>query len=196
MKKIRGVLSGTRIIIRDKSIEKYIFLGDEAKKLGGFSVIEGLYLVEKGILEIYDKDMNVNFEELLEKGKKLTNDKNFYIKYVVFRDLMNRGYILATGIKFGVDFRVYDKKNNKEGIKSEKTDKKNIGNIGQKQNNVQQIKMHSKFLIKVLPEEYVSSFPEIAGNIRLAKAVNKNLIYALVDKDSDVIYYQIDMAKI
>ncbi|PKP57383.1 MAG: hypothetical protein CVT88_05960 [Candidatus Altiarchaeales archaeon HGW-Altiarchaeales-1] len=56
--------------------------------------------------------------------------------------------------------------------------------------------MHSKFLVKVVPEEYVSSFPEIAGNIRLAKAVNKNLVYALVDKDSDVIYYQIDMAKI
>ncbi len=196
MKKIRGILSGTRIISRDKGIEKYIFLGDEAKKLGGFSVIDGLYLVEKGILEVYDKDRNVNFEELLEKGKKLTGDENFYIKYVVFRDLMNKGYILATGIKFGVDFRVYDKKDNKEGIKSEKTGEKNIENLWQKQNNVQQIRMHSKFLIKVVPEEYVSSFLEIAGDVRLARAVNKNLVYAVVDKDSDILYYKIDMAKI
>lgn len=196
MKKIRGILSGTRIISRDKGIEKYIFLGDEAKKLGGFSVIDGLYLVEKGILEVYDKDRNVNFEELLEKGKKLTGDENFYIKYVVFRDLMNKGYILATGIKFGVDFRVYDKKDNKEGIKSEKTGEKNIENLWQKQNNVQQIRMHSKFLIKVVPEEYVSSFLEIAGDVRLARAVNKNLVYAVVDKDSDILYYRIDMAKI
>jgi len=196
MKKIRGILSGTRIISRDKGIEKYIFLGDEAKKLGGFSVIDGLYLVEKGILEVYDKDRNVNFEELLEKGKKLTNDENFYIKYVVFRDLMSRGYILATGIKFGVDFRVYDKKDNKKGIKSEKTGERNIENLWQKQNNVQQIRMHSKFLIKVVPEEYVSSFPGIAGDVRLARAVNKNLVYAVVDKDSDILYYRIDMAKI
>ncbi|PKP57382.1 MAG: hypothetical protein CVT89_04565 [Candidatus Altiarchaeales archaeon HGW-Altiarchaeales-2] len=74
MKKVRGILSGTRIMCRDKStIEKYIFLGDEAKKLGGFSVTEGLYLIEKGILEVYDKDRNINFEDLLEKGKNLTN---------------------------------------------------------------------------------------------------------------------------
>jgi len=56
--------------------------------------------------------------------------------------------------------------------------------------------MHSKFLIKVVPEEYISSFPGIAGDIRLAKAVNKNLIYAVVDKDSDILYYGIDIAKI
>ncbi|OQX22040.1 MAG: tRNA-intron lyase [Candidatus Altiarchaeales archaeon A3] len=184
MKKIRGILSGTRIMCRDKStIEKYIFLGDEAKKLGGFSVTEGLYLIEKDILEVYDKDKNMSFEDLLEKGKNLTDDENFYIKYVVFRDLMSKGYMLATGFKFGVDFRIYDKK---EGIKEKVNEN----------NNIQSSRMHSKFLIKVVPEEYVSSFPEIAGNIRLAKAVNKNLVYALVDKDSDVIYYQIDMAKI
>ncbi len=185
MKKVRGILSGTRIMCRDKStIEKYIFLGDEAKKLGGFSVTEGLYLIEKGILEVYDKDRNINFEDLLEKGKNLTGDENFYIKYVVFRDLKSKGYMLATGLKFGVDFRIYDKK---EGVQTGK---------GSENNNSQSSRMHSKFLVKVVPEEYVSSFPEIAGNIRLAKAVNKNLVYALVDKDSDVIYYQIDMAKI
>lgn len=172
-KKIKGILSGTRIITRDKSIEKYIFLGNEAKKIGGFSIIDGLYLVEKGILEVYDKNKRVNFEELLEKGKKISNDENFYIKYVVFRDLMNKQYIVATGIKFGVDFRVYGKRGEAELNKT-----------------------HSKFLVKVVPEEYVSSFPEIAGDVRLARAVNKKLIYAVVDKDSDILYYGIDMVKI
>jgi len=185
MKKVKGVLSGTRILCRDKStLEKYIFLGDEAKKLGGFSIIEGMYLIEKGVLEVYTQDKNINFEELMEKGKNLTHDENFYIKYVVFRDLMSKGYMLATGFKFGVDFRIYDKK---EGMKTEKTSEKNTGQTN---------RMHSKFLVKVVPEEYVASFPAIAGDVRLAKAVNKNLIYAVVDKDSDILYYGIDIAKI
>jgi len=189
MKKVTGILSGTRILCRDKStIEKYIFLGDEAKKLGGFSVIEGLYLIEKGTLEVYDKNRIINFATLLEKGKNLTRDENFYIKYVVFRDLMSKGYMPATGFKFGVDFRVYDKK---EEIKTAKTYEKNEKNISYSSNG-----MHSNFLIKVVPEEYISSFPGIAGDIRLAKAVNKNLIYAVVDKDSDILYYGIDIAKI
>jgi len=174
--KIKGILSGPRITVRDiNAIEKYIFLGDDVKKLKGFSIIEGLYLVEKGILEVYDKEKKMTFEDLMEKGKILTDDENFYIKYVVFRDIANKGYIVATGFKFGVDFRVYDK-----GIK----DKSHNSNI------------HSKFLVKVVPEEYVCSFPTLSGDVRLAKAVNKNLVYAVVDKDSDIIYYQIDLAKI
>lgn len=184
--KVKGILFGTRIISRNKDIiGRYIFLGDEAKKTGCFSIIEGVYLVEKGILDVYDNDKSINFEELLERGKNLTKDENFYAKYIVFRDLMSKGFILATGLKFGVDFRVYDKKEKMKGGKGE-------GKVDANQST----RMHSKFLVKIVPEECVFSFPEVAGNLRLTKAVNKDLIYALVDKDGDVIYYQIDIAKI
>jgi tRNA splicing endonuclease len=41
----------------------------------------------------------LNNEEVLKKFSKL--DKRFNIKYLVFRDLKDKGYILKTGYKFG-----------------------------------------------------------------------------------------------
>jgi len=43
----------------------------------------------------------------MNKFKRI--DKKIQIKYPVFKDLREKGYIVKTALKFGADFRIYDK---------------------------------------------------------------------------------------
>src|SRR3989338_2577513 len=72
------------------------------------SLIEAFYLMDRGKLEIYkSKNKKFTSEEFARKARKL--EPNFWVKYCVFKDIRNRGYIIKTALKFGADFRVYDR---------------------------------------------------------------------------------------
>ncbi len=69
------------------------------------SLIEALYLVERGVLEVRKLDGSlVSFEELryiIESNEKLR------LLYTVYRDLRDKGFVVRSGLKFGGDFTVY-----------------------------------------------------------------------------------------
>jgi tRNA-intron endonuclease, archaea type len=71
-------------------------------------LIEGCYLVEKGELSIHSK-----FGKIISiKRIKILCRKqydNFDAKYLVFKVLKDKGYIVSPGIKFGCDFAVYER---------------------------------------------------------------------------------------
>ena len=72
------------------------------------SLIEAYYLIEKERLLLQDgKGKGISTELFLKKVQKA--DPAFWIKYCVFKDIRNRGYIIKTALKFGADFRVYDR---------------------------------------------------------------------------------------
>ena len=68
-------------------------------------IIEAVYLVEKGKLEIYEDGKLLRLEELLERAK--SRYEKFDEKYLVYKDLRDKGFIVTPGIKFGSDFAVY-----------------------------------------------------------------------------------------
>ncbi|MCX6695300.1 MAG: tRNA-intron lyase [Candidatus Altiarchaeota archaeon] len=168
-----GILSGTKVLVGDsdsKSQLKERGFGEEDGKQFFISLIEACYLVESEKLDVVKADKKVSFEELVKVGGKHENE--FYNKFLVFRDLRNRGLLVKTGLKFGTDFRIYDR-----GTKD----------VSEK---------HSKQLVHVVPEEYTCSFPEMARALRLAKNVNKDMIYAIVDEEGDVTYYLVDRVRL
>src|SRR3989344_8891689 len=72
------------------------------------SLIEALYLMEKKRIKVYDsRNKEINYENLLKKSQKA--EPNFWVRYCVYRDIRNRGYIIKTALKFGADFRIYDR---------------------------------------------------------------------------------------
>lgn len=167
-----GILSGTKVIIGDsetKSILKERGFGEARGKRHEISLIEAIFLLENEKMEITDGKKKLGFENLLKIGNKI--EKNFYAKYSVYRDLRERGLLVRTGLKFGADFRVYERG----------------GTIK---------KSHSRYLVHVVPEEYTCSFPEIARAIRLSQNVNKAMIYAIVDEEGDITYYQVERVKL
>ncbi len=167
-----GILSGTKVIIGESDLKSFLRergLGEERGKIQELSLIEALFLVNNEKIKVTDGKKNLTFEDLLKKGGKI--EENLYSKYLVYSDLRERGLLVRTGLKFGSDFRVYER-----GV-AVKTG-------------------HSKYLVHVIPEEYTCSFPEIARAIRLSQNVGKMMIYAIVDEEGDITYYQIDRIKL
>src|SRR3989344_1944336 len=72
-----------------------------------YSLVEALLLLEKARVNILDKKKKLKFDDFVSKAERV--EKNFWVKYCVFRDLRDRGYIVKTALKFGADFRVYDR---------------------------------------------------------------------------------------
>lgn len=163
-----GILAGTKVLVGDdtgRSFLKEKGFGEDIESRAELSLVEALFLLDKGKMRVVKSDKELSPEELIDMGSK--HEKTFYDKFVVFRDLRDRGLLVRTGFKFGTDFRVYERG---KTVKSS----------------------HSTMLVHVVPEEYKCSFPELARAIRVANTVNKRMIFAIVDEESKVTYYSID----
>ncbi len=69
------------------------------------NLIEALYLMEKGVLEVRRLDGSpVSFDEL---KSLIESDEELKLHYVVYRDLRDKGFVVRSGLKYGSDFTVY-----------------------------------------------------------------------------------------
>lgn len=164
-----ALLIKERVIERDSSaieeLDKHGF-GEKSDSELMLSPEDALYLLEKEKLAVEnERGKKMGYEGLMKAFMRL--DKEFPRKYIVFRDLRNRGFVVKTGFKFGSHFRIYAR-----------GDRPGQG--------------HAVWLVHCLPEEYVCDFSEVSRAVRLAQNVRKKMIYALVDKEGDITYYKID----
>ncbi|MCS7096218.1 MAG: tRNA-intron lyase [Candidatus Bathyarchaeota archaeon] len=125
-------------------------------------LMEGVYLAEKGIVEVYERPngKKVSLKKLLHKARKLYEE--FDEKYAVYRDLREDGFIVTPGIKFGCDFAVY-----KYGPGLE----------------------HAPYMVSVKKSTSEISATEIVKAGRLATTVRKRFIVAVPDLEEDRIRY-------
>ena len=129
------------------------------------SLLEALYLVEKGRIKVVDgKNKKVNFDAFLKKAQNL--EPNFWIRYCVFKNMRDRGYIIKTALKFGADFRVYDR-----GVKPGED--------------------HAKWIIYPVHESSTLTWYEFAAKNRVAHSTRKRLMIGIVDEEGDVTYYEV-----
>lgn len=147
---------------------------DEKPKRVELDLIEAVYLVEKEKLKVFSKEdgkkKKIDFEDFMKIGSKNVNE--FHTQYVVFRDLRERGYLVKTGFKFGAHFRVYER-----GVKLKR------GPKGEHE--------HTKWVVHAVAEESAFSLPELSRAVRLAHNIRATFIWAVVDKESDVTFYNI-----
>ncbi|MEM0043500.1 MAG: tRNA-intron lyase [Sulfolobales archaeon] len=71
------------------------------------SLLESLYICEKGIAIPLLNLKKISCEDLRQYAA--SQDPRFRETYQVFRDLRDRGFIVRSGMKYGVDFTVYEK---------------------------------------------------------------------------------------
>lgn len=171
MNKIQAYLIGEIISSNDseaRSLQKRSYFGEPTDEKIQYSLSEALYLVEKGRMEISSRNKKIPKKELLNKFRRI--DKKIQIKYPVFKDLRDKGYIIKTALKFGADFRVYDK-----GVKPGKK--------------------HAKWLLFVEHESKKLSWHEFSAKNRVAHSTRKNLLLAIVDEENKIIYYEVKWIK-
>ncbi len=134
------------------------------------SLYEALYLKEKKELKVTNiKGKALTTRNFIMSAEKA--EKGFWIKYCVFRDMREAGYILKTAFKYGGDFRVYEK-GHKPGDE------------------------HAAWIVYALGEHdelYMSAFSSIN---RIAHSVKKKVIIATVDDEDSVTYYETRWLKI
>ena len=129
------------------------------------SLLEALYLLEKGKTTVHDsKKKKIKKEDFLKKARK--KDKNFWIRYCVFKDIRNRGYIIKTALKFGADFRVYDR-----GVKPGED--------------------HARWIVYPVHEGTSLTWYEFSAKNRVAHSTKKRLLVGVVDEEGDVTYWEI-----
>jgi len=133
-----------------------------------YSLAEAVFLVEKEKMEVFSKNKKLSKKDFIEKCGKV--DKKIQIKYPVFRDLRERGYIVKTALKFGADFRVYDK-----GYSPDES--------------------HSKWIVFCEHESRGLTWHEFSAKNRVAHSTKKHLLLAVVDEEGDISYYEVRWTK-
>jgi tRNA-intron endonuclease len=125
-------------------------------------LIEGLYLVEKEMVTVYEglEKRKVSLKKLRQKTKQLY--EGFDEKYAVYHDLRDNGLIVTPGIKFGCDFAVY-----KHGPGVE----------------------HAPYMVSVKSAKSEMTATEIVKAGRLATTVRKRFIIAVPDLEKERIRY-------
>ncbi len=117
------------------------------------SYFDALYLLEHGKICIEADQGEIDksqFEKLVKK-----HHKHFQDKYIVYKDLRKKGYIPRAGMKFGVDFVVYEKG---PGID------------------------HSPFMVHIEHDQHVIDPVHLLRAGRLATSVKKKFVTATVSK--------------
>ncbi len=166
---VQSVLMKERVLTENSNEARELFnqsrFGDlqEDGKVQ-LSLIEALYLLERGKIEILDGKKKLSPEAFMKKAQKL--EPNYWVRYCVFKDLRNRGYIVKTAMKFGADFRVYDR-----GVKPGED--------------------HAKWVVFPVYESSAMTWYEFSAKNRVAHSTKKRLLIGCVDEENDVTFWEV-----
>lgn len=127
---------------------------------------ESLFLLSRGILVVENKKngKEVTFPDLLKRFQLVTNE-NAWVKYLIYRDLRSRGYVVREGFGLGIDFRVYER-----------------GEYG---------KEIAKYLIFGIQEGQPVSVEDLARSLSYVQSLKKKLVLAVINRRGEVVYYSL-----
>lgn len=121
----RGYLIGGAVVVTDINEARKLysmgfygkFVNEDKVKLSEvnnvnsplqLSIVEALYLVDKGLLEVFDGGGNrLTRDDLVRVGRSTVN--NFDQVYTIYRELRDGGFVVKSGLKFGSLFAVYER---------------------------------------------------------------------------------------
>lgn len=128
---------------------------------------EALYLLNAKKLELRSGAGDaVSFEDLAEETQRKASDS--WTKFIIYRDLRSRGYIVKDGFGFGTDLRVYER-----------------GDFPAKA---------AKFVVFALDEGTEREVGELNESVRQIIKMGKEAIVAVIERRGEVIYYKVGRA--
>ena len=126
---------------------------------------EALYLLAEHRLKVRDgaTGEDLAFPVLLSKVRVL--DPDVWTKYLIYRDLRKRGYVVRDGVGLGIDFRLYAR-----------------GTYGEKA---------AKYLVYAICEGTPISVQAIQEVLFIALNMKKKVIVAVMDRRGEIVYYSL-----
>ncbi len=126
--------------------------------------VETTYLVESGRLRVADPaGHDLGFQDLVRLHHR--RDRSFEIRYLVYRDFRQRGYIVRSGTA-PFDFGVLPRG----------------GSLS---------RTPSRYWVRALSERTSFQLPEILDLLDRARAAKRTLLVGVVDEESDLTYYRV-----
>jgi tRNA-intron endonuclease len=123
--------------------------------------LETLYLLNNNKLKLFGKK-DYDFSSLLKI--LLKKDKKILTKFLIFRDLRSKGYVVKEGFGFGTDFRIYER-----------------GEHGKKPSKYVSIGINEGLNIKA--KDFVDTIDQIEN-------MGKDTVIAVIERRGEVIYYK------
>ena len=163
---ITGKLIKNTVKILDQSIQNELLskgFGERYDEEFILNSFEALYLLYIKKLQVLKITKNISFDSLMQIYKK--DESDVFTKFLIYRDLRNRGYVARKGFGFGSDFLVYEK-----------------GQFGKK---------GAKYLIFALNEGTQEKILYVQRNIEQITNMGKEPIIAVIERRGEVIYYKI-----
>ena len=175
---MQGILSGEEVAVARVEAESFELRGYGRKEGKGakeeregkltLSLEEAAFLLEVGKIVIKkeeEKESALTLEEFFKYALDIF--PNFGTRYIVYKDLKERGYVVQPG---GVDFWLYSR-GTKPGAKP------------------------ARHFIRILSEREFLSVKDLEDLLILAHNMRKEIIIAVVDDESDVTYYRVKEAR-
>jgi tRNA-intron endonuclease len=125
---------------------------------------EALYLLDKQMLQIEDeRGKRLDFQALVQRCENI--NENAWARYLVYRDLRSRGYVVREGFGSKVDFRVYER-----GDYSKDT---------------------AKYLIISVQEGKPISIQDLTNSLTESLSLKKELVLAVINRRGETVYYSV-----
>lgn len=171
MQPFTGVLAGGEARVADRErfgeLEGSGYGTREGKELL-LRDYEALYLLYAKKLVLEDgAGKPVSFERLAEHAQKKAGDS--WTKFVIYRDLRSRGYVVREGFGFGTDLRVYER-----------------GDYPKKP---------AKYVVFALDEGIEKGMADLQKSVREMAKMGKEAIIAVIERRGEVIYYKVTRAR-
>jgi tRNA-intron endonuclease len=125
------------------------------------SSLETLYLLNNNKIKLQGKK-EYNFPLLL--NILLKKDKKILSKYLIYRDLRSKGYVVKEGFGFGNDFRIYER-----------------GEYGKKPSKYVSVGINEGLNIK--SKDFVDIIEQIEN-------MGKDTVIAVIERRGEIIYYK------
>jgi tRNA-intron endonuclease, archaea type len=141
--------------------------GERQGKAVRLKDFEALYLLYSKRMSLKDwKGEEVTFEDYAKADQERVKDS--WTKFIIYRDLRSRGYVVKDGFGFGTDLRVYER-----------------GDFPEKA---------AKFVVFALDEGTEKSLGDLRDSVKQIVRMGKEAIVAVIERRGEVIYYRVTKA--
>ena len=164
---VEGQLVSDQVCITNKDMIHELELkgyGDLENEKLFLKSFEALFLLYSDKLILKKSKKRIDFDVMMGICQK--QDDQILTKFLIYRDLRNRGYVVKDGFGFGSDFRVYER-----------------GQFGEK---------GAKFLIFGLNEGQQEKMGIMQKKIEQITQMGKEPVIAVIERRGEVIYYKIN----
>jgi tRNA-intron endonuclease len=165
---MNGILKGDKVVMGKDSIEElynnlyYGRIKDDTLEL---ALVEAAYLLDRDKITVSMDGIAISFRDFFTMSSQL--QEYFELKYIVYRDLRERGYYVQPSV---TDFRVYPR-GGKPGVSA------------------------SHYFIHVVTERKPLPLSQLISNLKAALNVRREMVLAIVDEESDITYYGVKVQR-